>query len=524
MPLGPNEHSLFKKLFAQTFVYGIATVLPRMLSFLLLPLYTNILATAGFGEVTVIFSWFALFNVLLAYGMETAFFRFYTNAPDRQKVVSTSLWSIVASTFVFVLIAAMALPSMSSFTDIKLEYLGYAIAIMGLDALVVIPFAKLRAEGRPMKYALLKTANVGLNLGLNILFLVGLPFWSGLEGPIDASVNASLALGADAALTGASTLENSTSICQWLGGFYRPNFEIAYIFIANTIASASTFIWLSGQYKGLRFGFDTALFKRMIRYALPVMIAGVAFTINEVFDKILLAKLLPVSVAASELGKYAACYKLALFMTLFATAFRMGIEPFFFSHAKSKNPQRAYAVITQYFVIFGSVIFLGVLVYIDLIKLLFIRNSSYWEAIEVVPLILLASLFLGIYHNLSVWYKVTDQTHYGAYISIGGALITLVVNFIGIPIIGYYASAIATLAAYGTMAAASYMIGRKKYPINYPLGKIAGYLSTAVLLGGLSFYVFPGQMILGSLFLVGFILITGGLEYKNLKKLRSNED
>jgi len=450
-----------------------------MLSFLLLPLYTNILATAGFGEVTVIFSWFALFNVLLAYGMETAFFRFYTNAPDRQKVVSTSLWSIVASTFVFVLIAAMALPSMSSFTDIKLEYLGYAIAIMGLDALVVIPFAKLRAEGRPMKYALLKTANVGLNLGLNILFLVG---------------------------------------------FYRPNFEIAYIFIANTIASASTFIWLSGQYKGLRFGFDTALFKRMIRYALPVMIAGVAFTINEVFDKILLAKLLPVSVAASELGKYAACYKLALFMTLFATAFRMGIEPFFFSHAKSKNPQRAYAVITQYFVIFGSVIFLGVLVYIDLIKVLFIRNSSYWEAIEVVPLILLASLFLGIYHNLSVWYKVTDQTHYGAYISIGGALITLVVNFIGIPIIGYYASAIATLAAYGTMAAASYMIGRKKYPINYPLGKIAGYLSTAVLLGGLSFYVFPGQMILGSLFLVGFILITGGLEYKNLKKLRSNED
>ena len=211
-------------------------------------------------------------------------------------------------------------------------------------------------------------------------------------------------------------------------------------------------------------------------------------------------------------------------MTLFATAFRMGIEPFFFSHAKSKNPQRAYAVITQYFVIFGSVIFLGVLVYIDLIKTLFIRNSSYWEAIEVVPLILLASLFLGIYHNLSVWYKVTDQTHYGAYISIGGAVITLVVNFIGIPIIGYYAAAIATLAAYGSMAMASYVIGRRKYPINYPLGKIAGYLSAAVLLGGLSFYVFPGQMILGTLFLLGFILISGGLEYKNLKKLRNNED
>jgi len=262
----------------------------------------------------------------------------------------------------------------------------------------------------------------------------------------------------------------------------------------------------------------------MLQYAFPVMIAGIAFTINEVFDKILLAKLLPEAVAVSELGKYAACYKLALFMTLFATAFRMGIEPFFFSHAKSKNPQRAYAVITQYFVIFGSVIFLGVLVYIDLIKTLFIRNSSYWEAIEVVPIILLASLFLGIYHNLSVWYKVTDQTHYGAYISIGGAVITLVVNFIGIPIIGYYAAAIATLAAYGSMAMASYFIGRKKYPINYPLGKIMGYLSAAVLLGSLSFYVFPGQMVLGNLFLWGFLLITAGLEFKNLKKLKSNED
>lgn len=524
MPQGSNEHSLFKKLFAQTFVYGIATVLPRILSFLLLPLYTDILATAGFGEVTVIFSWFALFNVLLAYGMETAFFRFYTNTSDRQKVVATSLWSITASTFVFVLIAAMALPTLSSLTDIKLEYIGYAIAIMGLDALVVIPFAKLRAEGRPAKYAVLKTANVGLNLGLNLLFLIVLPYLAGLERPIDASLNASLALGADASFAADPTLENSASIRQWLVGFYRPNFEIAYIFIANTIASASTFIWLSGQYKGLRFGFDTALFNRMMRYAFPVMIAGIAFTINEVFDKILLAKLLPEAVAASELGKYAACYKLALFMTLFATAFRMGIEPFFFSHAKSKNPQRAYAVIMQYFVIFGSVIFLVVMVYIDLIKTLFIRNSSYWEAIEVVPIILLASLFLGIYHNLSVWYKVTDQTHYGAYISIGGAAITLVVNFIGIPIIGYYAAAIATLAAYGTMATASYFIGRKKYPINYPLGKIMGYLSTAVLLGCLSFYVFPGQMVLGNLFLLGFLLITAGLEFKNLKKLRSNED
>lgn len=514
---------MFKKLFAQTFVYGIATVLPRILSFLLLPLYTDILATAGFGEVTLIFSWFALFNVVLAYGMETAFFRFYSSATDRNKVVATSLWSIVASSLIFVFIAFAALPSMASFTDIRLEYLGYAIVIMALDALVVIPFAKLRAEGRPMRYALLKTANVGLNLGLNILFLVGLPYWASVEGPVDASLNASLALGADASFTADPSLEISASIRQWLVGFYRPNFEIAYIFIANTIASASTFIWLLGHYKGLRFGFDTPLFKRMLRYAYPVMIAGIAFTVNEVFDKILLAKLLPEAVAASELGKYAACYKLALFMTLFATAFRMGVEPFFFAHAKSENPQKAYAVIAQYFVLFGSIIFVGVLVFIDLIKVVFIRNEAYWEAIEVVPIILLASFFLGIYHNLSVWYKVTDQTQYGAYISVGGAVITLVVNFIGIPIIGYYAAAMATLAAYASMALASYFIGRKKYPIDYPMAKISAYLGLAIAVGGLSFYALRDHWWLGALLFFVYLALLGGLEYKKLKKLRSND-
>jgi O-antigen/teichoic acid export membrane protein len=306
-----------------------------------------------------------------------------------------------------------------------------------------------------------------------------------------------------------------------LGTFYLPDFEISYIFIANLIASASTFLFLIGSYKDLFKGFDFSLFKRMLRYGLPVMIAGVAFSINEVFDKILLVKLLPSSVATSELGKYAACYKLALFMTLFATAFRMGIEPFFFSHAKTQHPQKAYAVITQYFVLFGSVIFLAVVVFSDLLKELLIRNSDYWEAMSVVPLILLASFFLGIYHNLSVWYKVTDQTHYGAYISLLGAAITLSVNYLFIPTMGYYAAAIATLAAYGTMMVASYLLGRKKYPIPYPLARMSVYIIAAVTFAGTSFYVFPGSLWVGVPLFILFVLTLAYFEYKNFKKILS---
>ena len=490
---------MLKKLFAQTFVYGLATVLPRMLSFLLLPLYTAVLATAGFGEVTVIFSWFVLFNVVLAYGMETAFFRFYSGATQPQQVVSTALLALLGSSLLFYVLASNSLPLLSTLTEIGPAYLQYAIGIMALDALVVIPFAKLRAQGKPMRYALLKTANVGLNLGLNLFFLLGLPWLA--------------------------TAPEAPQGFDFLLKLYRTNFEISYIFIANLAASASSLLLVMGTYKALIAGFDFSLFKRMLRYGFPVMIAGIAFTINEVFDKILLAKLLPSEVAASELGKYAACYKLALFMTLFATAFRLGVEPFFFSHARSEAPQKAYAQISRYFVLFGSVIFLGVLVFADVLKELLIRNPDYWEAMQVVPLILLASFFLGIYHSLSVWYKVTDQTQYGAYISIGGAVLTVVINFFGIPIFGYYAAAVATLVAYGCMMAASFIIGRKKYPIPYALGPMAGYLFPAVLLGFAAFYVFPGQLAWGLAIFGTYLICLAYFESKHLKKLfydRSN--
>lgn len=478
-----------KKLFKQTAIYGLATVLPRMLSFLLLPLYTALLNTAGYGEVSVIFAWFAIFNVLLAYGMETAFFRFYSQEEDKNKVISTSLLSILGTTGFFVFAAFLFQESMAQITGIEVKYIRYAIFILALDALVIIPFAWLRANERPTRYAVIKILNVSLNFGLNIFFLLLLP--KIVQG-------------------------NPESL---LSGLYRENFEISYIFISNLVASGVTLMLMSHLYLQQPFFFDKMLWHKMIRYSTPIMIAGVAFTINEVFDRILLEWLLPEDIAKSEVGKYSACYKLALFMTLFATAFRMGIEPFFFNHFKTENPQKAYAQVTNYFVVLGSIILLTVVVFADVLKVIFVRNEAYWEAMSIVPLIVLASFFLGIYHNLSVWYKVTDKTKIGAYISLIGALLTIVINMAFIPRFGYVASAVATLVAYASMMLMSFFFGRMYYPIPYNFRKIIFYLGLSILFSALSFYVFDRNLLLGSILLILFLGLIYKMENDKLKQI-----
>ena len=460
-----------------------------MMSFLLLPLYTGVLATSGYGEVSIIFAWFAIFNVILAYGMETAFFRFYHSKEHKIKVVTTSLLSIVGSTLLFVVLALTLQDFMASATGIDAEYIRYTIFIIALDALVIIPFAWLRANERPMRYAIIKILNVGVNLGLNIFFLLVLP--SMVENNPDSSFAA----------------------------LYKENFEVSYIFISNLIASGLTLVLMANLYIRKDYVFDTDLWKRMMKYAWPVLVAGIAFTINEVFDRILLENLLPEDIAKSEVGKYSACYKLGLFMTLFATAFRMGIEPFFFSHAGSENPQRAYAQITNYFVVLGSIILLAVIVFADVLKVLFVQNKDYWDAMAIVPPIILASFFLGIYHNLSVWYKVTDRTRYGAFISVVGALVTIGVNVVFIPSIGYMASAIATLMAYGTMMALSYYLGKSRYPVPYNFRKITFYLGVSILFSVLSFYVFDRSLIIGILLLILFLGLVYKMENDKLKQI-----
>ncbi|MEE9361832.1 MAG: polysaccharide biosynthesis C-terminal domain-containing protein [Cellulophaga sp.] len=481
--------SFLHKLFKQTFIYGLATVLPRVLSVVLIPIYTGVLETGLYGNVVEVFSWIAICNVLLSYGMETAFFRFYHSSVEREKVVSTTLISILATTIIFVIGAFLFKSGTASLIDINPEYIGYAILIIALDALVIVPFAWLRANEKPMRYAIVKITNVAISLGLTVFFLKILPV---------------------------IITNNPTSIFQ---SIYKDDFQISYIFIATLIASGVTFLLMLRVYLQKNYVFDIILWKKMIKYAMPLLVAGIAFTINEVFDKLILTELLPRDTADSEMGKYAACYKLGMFMTLFATAFRMGIEPFFFSHSTSKNPQKGYAQITNYFIIFGSVILLAVVVFSDVIKVVLIRKEEYWEAMNIVPVILLAGLFLGIYHNLSVWYKVTDRTHFGAYISVIGAILTIIINFVFIEHFGYMASAIATLVAYGSMMLLSFYFGRMYYPVPYNFRKICFYLSVSILFSILSFYVFDRNLIIGCILLALFLGILYKLENDKLKRI-----
>ncbi|HLV14666.1 MAG TPA: polysaccharide biosynthesis C-terminal domain-containing protein [Xanthomarina sp.] len=482
--------STLKSLFKQTFIYGLATVLPRMLSFLLVRLHTDesvLKSVADYGDVSLIYSYFVLFNVILAYGMETAFFRFFHKEDDKSTVIGTSSISLIATSILFFVFALVFQNQIASFIDIKAEYINLVIWILLLDALVIIPFAWLRANAQPVKYAIIKILNVAINLSLNLFLLLWLK---------DLSTESSM-----------------------LASVYKPNFEINYIFIANLVASGVTLLLMSPFYFKIKYTFNANLWKQMMRYAFPVLIAGVAFSVNETFDRILLDKLLPENIAKTEIGMYSACYKLGMFMTLFVTAFKLGVEPFFFSHANTENPKKNYARILEYFVIFGCVILLGVVVFADILKLILIGDEAYWQAMVIVPIILLANLCLGIYHNLSVWYKVTDRTKFGAYISVFGALLTLALNFWLIPIISYVGSAIATLSAYACMMLVSYYYGRKYYPIPYNLKKISLYLMLSIGLSGITFYGFRGNYMVGISALIVFLALVFQFEKNDLKKL-----
>ena len=485
---------LYKNLFKQTAIYGLATVLPRMLSFLLVRLYTGILPTAEYGEVSILLSWMVFFNVILSYGMETAFFRFYNSESDKQNVIATTTISVFWSSIFFLFGALIFRNTLAAMANVDVQYITYSIWILVLDALVIVPFSKLRANQKPMVYAAIKIGNVAVNLILNIFFLLFLP----------------------------KIAESNPD--SFLGNLYIDNFEIGYIFVSNLLASLLTFVVLSPNYLSLKRNFDTVLWKKMMRYGLPILVAGIAFAVNEHFDKILLGYLLPENIAKSEVGAYSACYKLGLFMVLFATAFRLGIEPFFFSHSNNENAPQTYAVITKYFVILGSLILLGVIVFADILKLILLDNQSYWEAMKVVPLIILANFFLGIYNNLSVWYKLTDKTIIGAYISIVGAIVTLVLNYLLIPKYSYYGSAIATISAYGSMMFISYILGNKYYPIPYDMEKIGAYLGISIAFSAVSFYGFRENYFVGILLLIGFMYFIYHNEKETLNRILSKKN
>lgn len=468
----------FKSLFKDTFIYGLATVLPRMLSFLLVPLYTEVFSKVEYGVVVFIFSYLIFFNVILSYGMETTVFRYYTKSEDKSKVISTASISMLVTSLVFLMLSSLFRTDIAQLTDIDLSYIQLIIWVLFLDAMCVMPFTLLRIQKKSMHYAIIKIINVVVNLGLNAFFLLGLPIWKNHFSSLKAIY-----------------IDDS----------------IQYIFISFVISSGLAVLLLSPFFIKLNYQFDFKLWKKMLGYSWPILVAGLAFSINETLDKILLKYLLPENISEAQVGVYGACYKLSVFMTLFATAFRLGVEPFFFSHAQTKNPKNAYALITKYFSILGLLIILGVVVFIDYLKLL-LRKDDFYEALSIVPILLLANLCLGIYHNLSVWYKITDRTKFGAYISGIGAILTLIINIVFIPAYGFKASAIATLIAYGSMMILSYLLGQKYYKIDYPMKRLSLYALVGLLFSGLYFYALRDYFWIGLLMLLIYLVLLIKLE------------
>ncbi|WP_396597644.1 lipopolysaccharide biosynthesis protein [Dokdonia sp. R86516] len=479
--------SSLKSLFKHTFVYGLATVLPRVLTALLTRLYTGYLPDKeAFAEVTIVFSYVMILNVLLTYGMETAFFRFFNDDKYSAKTLSTSLIALLVSTVVFTVIAFLGIDTLSQISNVPAVYWRWVILIIAFDTLTVIPFAYMRAQKKSGTYAFIKLLNVVISTGLSVILLVWLP---GLDG-----------------------------VASWL-----PSDKIELLFIALFLPSVLTFLIVIKPYF-VKWSFDADLWKKMLTYGAPVLLAGLAFTINESFDKILLEKLLPEDIAKGEVAIYGACYKLSIGMTLFATAFRIGIEPFFFSEAKNENAQVMYAQITKAFVVLGSIALFAYVVLVDVVKVMLLDGEEYWEGMYIVPLILVAYLFFGIYQTLSVWYKVTDKTRYGAYISVAGALLTIVINVLLIPKIGYLASAIATCSAYGLMMVVSYLMGRKHLAVPYDVKNILLYLVMSIAFSCLFFYGFRDYFGVGSLplYLVGvgmIVVLIGFISFREKELL-----
>lgn len=447
-----------KQLAGQTAIYGVSTVLGRFLNYLLVPLHTYVFLRAQYGVVTELYAYIAFLMIILTYGMETAYFRFNEKAEkSRDSVYSTVMISILSTTALFFLLVFLFsgdLASMVEHGDHR-EYILYIAMIVGFDAISAIPLARLRAENKPKRFAVVKLTNIGVNIGLNLLLLLAFPWLIKQDVPL---------------------------VADFLKLFHSGETQVGYIFLANVFASATQVIMLSPEFRKINRRLSIALWKEMAVYAMPLLVFGLAGIMNETLDRILLKYLLPQSHEESmaQLGIYGACYKISILMTIFIQAYRYAAEPFFFSKAKNKDAKEMYAMMMNYFVIAGAVIFLGTMLYLDII-INFI-NEKYWVGRDVIPILLMANLFLGIFYNLSIWYKLTNKTRFGAYLSIGGAIITVALNIYWIPKIGYMGSAWATFACYSAMMLASYFIGRKFYPVAYNIPKAFGYIGLSVLM------------------------------------------
>lgn len=444
-----------KSLAKDTAIYGLSSIVGRFLNYMLVPLYTAVLpaANGGYGVVSNIYAFTALMLVLLTFGMETGFFRFANRTDeDPVKVYANSLLSVGGVSLVFVLLCLLFLHPLSEVLGYGQhpEFIAMMAVVVALDSFQCIPFAYLRYKKRPIKFAAIKLFSIVGGIGLNLFFLLLCP-WLSVHFPAAVS---------------------------W---FYDPDYLVGYIFISNLITSSVQLFFFLPELRGFRYRLDRALLKRMVVYSFPILILGLVGILNQTVDKMMYPYLFEDrQEGLVQLGIYAASSKIAMVMAMFTQAFRYAYEPFVFGKSREGDNRAMYAAAMKYFLIFSLLAFLAVMFYLDLLRYLVARG--YWEGLGVVAIVMLAEICKGVYFNLSFWYKLTDETRWGAYFSLIGCAIIVLMNIALVPRYGYMASAWASVAGYGVIMLLSYGVGQKKYPIRYDLKGIGGYVLLAALL------------------------------------------
>lgn len=441
------KNKILQKLAGETAIYGITHTVGRFIGFLLVPLYIGIFSPNEYGVVSTYYAIVGFAIVILMYGMETAFFNF-SREEKPEKVFATAQISLLVTTGVLMFLGLTCQQSIANFLEHpeQTAFVRIFVFILALDALSNLPLAWLRFKKKPIRFGVIRTTNILVNVGSNLIFLLLIPW----------------------------LIKKGYSI-----PFFNAEFGIGYIFLSNLFASIVMFVMLLPYWKNISEGFDGHLWRKMWRYGRPLVIIGLAGIVNEMIDRILLLKMLPESVADFEIGVYSAFYKLSMFMTIFVQSFRFAAEPFFFEQSKGQDPKLIYAKVMHYFVIALCMIFLVTLIFLKQIGPLIITREIYFrhpQADLLTPILLLANLFLGIMYNLNIWYKLNNKMNIGMWIAIGGAVGTLLLNITLIPIIGILGSAIATLVVYFGMAVASYVLGQKHYKVPYNLKMILFYI------------------------------------------------
>lgn len=482
---------MYKKLLGQTAIYGLSTVIIRLFPFIISPIVTAKFGPTALAPFIDFYSVAGIIIVLLSHGMETTFFRFAEKEENTKKLISTATLSVVFASLIFVVFSYLFRTDLAiAFkTPDQVNLLIMIVFVLGFDGLSTMPFVILRKTGRPKKYASIKIINGIINFLLVLFFLVVLPKFENIG---------------------------------FLGLKYNSNLGIGYVFIANLVASGVTFLLLFHELKSVSFKtFDWSLWKKMMSYSWPITIAGLAGVINETMDRQFLKYLLPDGTNTEQMAIYGAVCKIVTFLTLFRQAYLLGIEPFFFSHAKNENSGKSYAKLMDMFVVVNCIILLALCANLNWLAKLYLQNSAYNIGIPIVPIVLMAAVFLGIYLNMSVWYKLSDKTIFGAYLSVLGAAITIGINVYFIPKYGFWASTWATFFSYFSMMIVSYFLGQYYYPVPYHMKKILLYLGGSILFSVLSFYVFKGNIVIGNLLLIIYVAVIIYLEKDQIKRLSS---